>query len=46
MEFSELNNPFQKKTKTEQKRFTRKWLPQKLFFTYPYVALNEHTWQK
>lgn len=34
MEFSELNNPFQKKTKNEQKRFTRKWLPQKLYFLF------------
>lgn len=34
MEFSELNNPFQKNKKNEQKRFTRKWLPQKLYFLF------------
>lgn len=40
MEFYELNNPFQKKKKLDgcQKSI--------FFFTYPYVALNEHTWRK
>lgn len=38
MEFSELNNPFQK-NKNEQKRFTRKWLPQKLLFSFSHTRM-------